>query len=128
MTKSSLDRLKNSYRVRYTCQVSQKFSCLFQGPLHYNFYEKLDLEAVCECLLGYSFLLSCPIKVLKITEFVGDIGEIVQMKHVLGKLPCLELLEVHVQARRDDKKLQIMADLLMLPRTSSKCKVKVHFS
>ncbi|AED92185.1 putative F-box/LRR-repeat protein [Arabidopsis thaliana] len=99
-----------------------------EGPLHYNFYEKLDLEAVCECLLGYSFLLSCPIKVLKITEFVGDIGEIVQMKHVLGKLPCLELLEVHVQARRDDKKLQIMADLLMLPRTSSKCKVKVHFS
>ncbi|CAL9230402.1 unnamed protein product, partial [Arabidopsis halleri] len=65
--------------------------------------------------LGYSFLLSCPIKVLKITEFVGDIGEIVQVKHVLGKLPCLELLEVDVQARRDDKKLQIMADLLMLP-------------
>ncbi|KAG7555384.1 F-box domain [Arabidopsis suecica] len=99
-----------------------------EGTLHYNLYSKLDLEAVCTCLLGYSFLLSCPIKVLKITKFVGDIGEIVQVKHVLGKLPCLELLEVDVQARRDDKKQQIMADLLMLPRASSKCKVLVKFS
>lgn len=50
-----------------------------------------------------------------------------QLKHILEKLPSLELLEIHGQARRDDEKLQIMLDLLMLERASSECKVQVKF-
>ncbi|KAG7561758.1 F-box domain [Arabidopsis thaliana x Arabidopsis arenosa] len=95
--------------------------------LHYEYREYLDLKSVCECLEGYSFLLSCPVEILTITQFSGRIGEMVQIKHVLEKLQCLVLLEVHVEERRVDNKLQILADLLMLPRASSKCKVQVKF-
>ncbi|EFH54694.1 hypothetical protein ARALYDRAFT_907781 [Arabidopsis lyrata subsp. lyrata] len=93
--------------------------------LHHEYREYLDLKSVCECLEGYSFLLSCPVEILTITQFGGRIGEMVQIKHVLEKLQCLVLLEVHVEERRVDNKLQILADLLMLPRASSKCKVQL---
>lgn len=79
---------------------------LVQGTLH---YDPID----CECLSGYSFLLSCPVKVLKITEYMGTIGEVEQLKHFLGKLTCLELLEVKTHVK---DKLQISKDLLMLPK------------
>ncbi|KAL1226400.1 putative F-box/LRR-repeat protein [Cardamine amara subsp. amara] len=92
---------------------------IIMGTLHYN---DDDVETVCHCLVGYSFLLTCHIEVLKITEFKGDIGEMVQIKHVLEKLPSLELLELHVHPTRLDRKQQIMDDLLMFPR------VKVKFS
>ncbi|KAF3608742.1 hypothetical protein DY000_02048947 [Brassica cretica] len=41
------------------------------GPLHYN---EEQPESVCNCLLGYSFLLSCPTKVLQITDYRGQLG------------------------------------------------------
>ncbi|XP_019101747.1 PREDICTED: F-box protein At3g62430-like [Camelina sativa] len=93
--------------------------------LHYTYDS--DEKAVCECLEDYSFLLTCPVEILKITQFDGYVGEMVQVKHVLEKLQCLVLLEVHVQATSDEKKLQILDDLSMLPRVSSKCKVEVKF-
>ncbi|XP_019082884.1 PREDICTED: F-box protein At3g62430-like [Camelina sativa] len=95
--------------------------------LHYTYDSYRDSKTVCECLEDYSFLLTCPVEILKISHFNGYIGEMVQVKHVLEKLQCLVLLEVHVQATSDEKKLQILDDLLMLPRASSKCKVEVKF-
>ncbi|XP_019082847.1 PREDICTED: F-box protein At3g62430-like [Camelina sativa] len=92
------------------------------GDLHYR-----DLKSVCKCVEGYSFLLNSPIEILKITRFNGSIGEMVQLKHFLEKLQCLVLLKVHVKVSSDEEKLQILADLLMLPRASSKCKVEVKF-
>ncbi|CAL9245424.1 unnamed protein product [Arabidopsis halleri] len=96
--------------------------------LHCAYQSYLDSKFVCKCLEGYSFLLSCPIEILKITYFEGEIKELVQLKHVLEKLQCLMLLKVHVKAREIDRNLQILADLLMLPRASSKCKIQVKFS
>ncbi|EOA38294.1 hypothetical protein CARUB_v10011486mg [Capsella rubella] len=94
--------------------------------LHYH-TRKGDEVSLCQCLEGYSFLLSCHIEILKINQFYGYIGEMVQIKHILEKLQYLVLLEVHVEGRSDDD-LQILVDLLMLPRASSKCKVQVMFS
>ncbi|XP_010468953.1 PREDICTED: F-box protein At3g62430 [Camelina sativa] len=90
--------------------------------LHYR-----NLISVCECLKEYSFLLTCPIEILKITHFNGYIREMVQLKRVLEKLQFLVLLDVHVKVSSDEEKLQILADLLMVPRASSKCKVQVKF-
>ncbi|EOA25385.1 hypothetical protein CARUB_v10018716mg [Capsella rubella] len=95
--------------------------------LHYTSECNGDVNSVCKCLKGYSFLLSSHIEVLKITQFEGNIREMVQVMHVLEKLQRLELLELHIQENEDDLKLQIMLDLLMLPRASSKCKVLVDF-
>jgi len=54
------------------------------------------------------------------------VGEMVQIKHMLEKLPSLELLEVQLKPIiRADTKIQIMLDLLMLPRNSSKCKLRI---
>lgn len=75
----------------------------------------------------YSCLLSCPVEVLKIHEYYGSVNDLEQMKHFLGKLPRLELVEVCAQATLSEAKLQIMADILMLPRASSKCKIQVKF-
>ncbi|XP_010448912.1 PREDICTED: F-box protein At4g22280-like [Camelina sativa] len=41
---------------------------------------------------------SCPVKVLKITEYGGKSGELELMKHLLEKLSCLELVKVRVYA------------------------------
>ncbi|XP_010412763.1 PREDICTED: F-box protein At3g62430-like [Camelina sativa] len=109
-------------------EKSPNLKTLTVEALHYNTQDRGDVSSVCKCLDGYYFLSSCHIKVLKITKFKGDIGEMVQIKHVLEKLPRLELLELHSQASRNDLKLMIMMRLLMLPRASSKCKVKVKFS
>ncbi|KAL1203676.1 putative F-box/LRR-repeat protein [Cardamine amara subsp. amara] len=65
---------------------------IIMDTLHYN--DDDDVENVCRCLVGYSFLFTCHIEVLKITKFKGDIGEMVQIKHVLEKLPSLEILEL----------------------------------
>ncbi|KAG7565626.1 Leucine-rich repeat 2 [Arabidopsis suecica] len=104
-------------------EKSPNLETLTIEALHYTTQE----DTVCECLEGYSFLSSCHIEVLKITQFEGDIGEMVQIKHILEKLPSLKLLEIHGKARGDEKKLQIMLDLLMLERASSECKVQVKF-
>ncbi|KAF3582813.1 hypothetical protein DY000_02033737 [Brassica cretica] len=87
---------------------------IIEGSVHYDYSE-------------YSCLLSCPVEVLKINEYYGSVNELEQMKHFLGKLPCLGLVEVCARATSSEAKLQIMADLLMIPRASSKCKIQVKF-
>ncbi|KAJ0237248.1 F-box domain-containing protein [Hirschfeldia incana] len=91
-----------------------------KGTLHYDRY-----DSVCRCVSGYSFLLSCPVKVVKITEYGGTADELIQLKHILEKLSRLELLEVSIRGT-DDMKFQKAKDLLMLPRASSKCQIKVN--
>ncbi|KAJ0237280.1 F-box domain-containing protein [Hirschfeldia incana] len=94
-----------------------------KGPLHGPWpYDPSDL--VCDCVSGYSFLLTCPVKVVKITDYGGTTGELIQLKHILEKLSRLELLEVHIRGT-DDMKFQKAKDLLMLPRASTKCQIKV---
>ncbi|CAF1930751.1 unnamed protein product [Brassica napus] len=108
------------YYFREAIPVSlQNPKCLL-GPLHYN---EEQPESVCNCLLGYSFLLSCPTKVLQITDYRGTIGEVDQLKHFIEKLSCLKLVKLHSCDRPDVDKQQ-----LMIPRASSKCKIKVTFS
>ncbi|CAF2057949.1 unnamed protein product [Brassica oleracea var. botrytis] len=99
---------------------------IIEDSLHYEYF-RTD-EVVCECVSGYSFLLSCPVEVLKINCYDGSVNVLGQMEHFLGKLSCLELVEVRAKAASSDAKLKIMADLLMIPRASTKCKVKVKFS
>ncbi|CAA0388072.1 unnamed protein product [Arabidopsis thaliana] len=111
--------------LRILLEKSPNLKTLTIEALHYHGYG--DENSVCECLDGYSFLLSCPIEILKITEFGGEIKEMEQVEYVLENLLCLVLLEIHVKTKKIDRKLQILADLLMLPRASSKCKVQVKF-
>lgn len=82
---------------------------------------------VYECVSGYSFLLSCPVEVLKINCYDGSVNVLEQMEHFLGKLSCLELVEVRAKAASSDAKLKIMADLLMIPRASTSAKSKSSF-
>ncbi|XP_020880953.1 F-box/LRR-repeat protein At3g62440 isoform X2 [Arabidopsis lyrata subsp. lyrata] len=92
--------------------------------LHYESYYRCAGDIVCECVAEYSFLVSCPLEVLKITEYYGCFRELMQMKHFLEKLLCLELVEIHSQAT-GERKLKLIADLQRLPRASSKCKFEV---
>ncbi|XP_010439353.2 PREDICTED: F-box protein At4g22280-like [Camelina sativa] len=69
---------------------------------------------------------SCPVKVLKITEYGGKSGELELMKHLLEKLSCLELVKVRVYAINDEEKSRITKDLLMVPKPSS-CKIQIMF-
>lgn len=85
-------------------------------------YDEEQPESVCDCLSGYSFLLSCPIEVLQINDYYETTGEVEQLKHFLEKLPCLKLVKLHSREEYGvDKKM------LMLPKASSKCKIKVTF-
>lgn len=84
-------------------------------------------KLVCDCLSEYYFSLSCSVKVLNINSYNGDVNDLKQMKYFLRKLSCLELVEVRARATSTKAKLQIMADLLMLPRASPKCKIQVEF-
>ncbi|KAL1188034.1 F-box/LRR-repeat protein [Cardamine amara subsp. amara] len=95
---------------------------VIEGGLHY--VEEPDY--VCHCLLGYSFLLSCRVEVMEITLWEhGTIEELEQVKHFLGKLPCLELLIVNTSRWvSDNEKLRIIKDLRRLPRASPKCRVE----
>ncbi|CAE5957913.1 unnamed protein product [Arabidopsis arenosa] len=87
---------------------------VIKGPLHAD-----------ECEGEYG--LSCPVKVLKITEYGGKSGELKRMKHLLEKLACLELVKVRACAINDKEKSRITKDLLMVPR-SFNCNIQVKFS
>ncbi|KAL1222060.1 F-box/LRR-repeat protein [Cardamine amara subsp. amara] len=98
---------------------------VIKGELHY-------VEGppyVCDCLLGYSFLLSCRVEVMEIS--LGDhriIQELEQVKHFLGKLPCLELLRVNTpQWTSDNEKFRIIKDLRRFHRASPKCRVEFRW-
>lgn len=106
---------------------------MLQGVVHYVEEEEDDYveehDYVCECLSGYSCLLSCPVEVLDITLWDnGTPGELEQVKHFLGKLSCLKLLKVRIRERLSDReKLSIATDLLMLPRASTNCKIQIVY-
>ncbi|ESQ52979.1 hypothetical protein EUTSA_v10017617mg [Eutrema salsugineum] len=74
----------------------------------------------------YDYGSSCPVKVLKITEYGGETGELEQMKQFVEKLSSLELVKVLAYATNDKKKSRITKDLLKIPR-SSKCNIKIRF-
>ncbi|ESQ55127.1 hypothetical protein EUTSA_v10027464mg [Eutrema salsugineum] len=75
----------------------------------------------------YDYGSSCPVKVLKITEYGGETGELEQMKLFLEKLSSsLELVKVLAYATNDKEKSRITKDLLKIPR-SSKCNIKIMF-
>ncbi|EOA16704.1 hypothetical protein CARUB_v10004905mg [Capsella rubella] len=86
---------------------------VIKGPLYADIYER-------------EYGLSCPVRVLKITEYGRTIGELEQMKRLLEKLPCLELVKVRAYAINDKEKSRITNDLLMVPRQSN-CKIKIKF-
>ncbi|KAL1220217.1 F-box/LRR-repeat protein [Cardamine amara subsp. amara] len=98
---------------------------VIKGGLHY--VEEPDY--VCDCLLGYWFLLSCRIEVMEITLWEnGTIEELEQVKHFLGKLPCLKLLIVNAMPRTSDKeKLRMIKDLRSFQRASPKCRVEFRW-
>ncbi|XP_010513706.1 PREDICTED: putative F-box/LRR-repeat protein At5g15620 [Camelina sativa] len=96
---------------------------VIKGPLH-NDLNRQGIGPVCECLCGSNFLLSCPVKVLELTKFRGTKGELEQMKHLLEKLPCLELVKVLAWATNEEAKLQLAMDLLTLLRP---CKIQLKF-
>ncbi|KAG2273257.1 hypothetical protein Bca4012_086157 [Brassica carinata] len=88
-----------------------------KGTLHYEAYNRSD--CVCDCLSEYSFLMSCPVKVLKITEYGGTPNEFLQLINILEKLSGLELLEVTTVGTAYEK-FQIAKELQMLPKALSK--------
>ncbi|CAH8319438.1 unnamed protein product [Eruca vesicaria subsp. sativa] len=95
------------------------------NPLHYRGFWDCAEDTVCECVLDYSFLVSCPLEVLKITgDYYGSLEELIQMKCMLEKLSCLEHVEVHSRATGESK-LKLLSDLQKLRRASSKCKFDV---
>ncbi|EOA25571.1 hypothetical protein CARUB_v10018915mg, partial [Capsella rubella] len=117
---------------------------IIEGPVHYNYHmgdgyesdevnydddeesESDDDESICECLSDYSFLESCQVKVLEITEYRGTRRELEHMKHILEKLASLELVKICSNETDDEEQLQLRTNLLNLPR-SSKCKIQFEF-
>ncbi|KAL1189775.1 putative F-box protein [Cardamine amara subsp. amara] len=93
---------------------------VIKGPLHYHEHG----QGICECLSEYHFLLSCLVKVVEITEFRGTKRELAHMKHILVKLPCLELVKVHAWETDENAKLKITMNLLKLLRP---CKIQLKF-
>ncbi|KAL1201719.1 F-box protein [Cardamine amara subsp. amara] len=69
---------------------------------------------------------SCPVKVLKITEYGGKVEELLQMSYFLEELPCLELVKVRAYAINEEAKSRIIKHLLALHR-SSKCNIQIKF-
>ncbi|AEE79854.1 unnamed protein product [Arabidopsis thaliana] len=121
-------------------------SLVIGGPLHYNYqlgdgYESEEIysedddeeesesdddEPICECLSDYSFLESCLVKTVEISEYSGTKIELKHMKHFLEKLSCLELVKVFSHERDEEEHVQLRTNLLNLPR-SSKCKTQFEF-
>ena len=76
-----------------------------------------DEEEIC-CLS------TCHVKVLGISEYGGSFQELKQMRHFLGKLECLETVKVCVDAEENNNNCEVLrANLLSLPRLSSKCNI-----
>ncbi|CAN6864150.1 unnamed protein product [Brassica oleracea] len=71
-----------------------------------------------------SCLWTCQVKVLEILEYGGSFEELNQMMHFLGKLECLETVKVGVNSDKDDQIEFLRANLLTLPKASSKCDIQ----
>ncbi|CAA0396640.1 unnamed protein product [Arabidopsis thaliana] len=70
-----------------------------------------------------SCLSRCRVKVLKILGYGGSFRELKQMRHFLGKLKCLETVKVGVK-EGSKKSNYLVANVMALPRVSSKCKIQ----
>jgi hypothetical protein len=57
----------------------------------------------------------------EISEYGGSFQELEQMRHFLGKLERLETVKVGVHAENNNNNEFLRANLLTLPRLSSKC-------
>ncbi|XP_018460639.2 F-box/LRR-repeat protein At1g48400 [Raphanus sativus] len=69
-------------------------------------------------------LSTCQVKVLEISEYGGSFQELKQMKHFFEKLECLETVKVCVDADANNNSGEFLrANLLSLPRHSSKCNI-----
>ncbi|KAF8109147.1 hypothetical protein N665_0102s0056 [Sinapis alba] len=69
-------------------------------------------------------LSTCQVKVLEISEYGGSFQELKQMRHFLEKLECLETVKVCVDADENNTDGEFLrANLLSLPRLSSKCNI-----
>lgn len=71
-----------------------------------------------------SCLWTCQVKVLEISEYGGSFEELNQMMHFLGKLECLETVKVGVNSDKDNQIEFLRANLLTLPKASSKCDIQ----
>ncbi|XP_019094899.1 PREDICTED: F-box/LRR-repeat protein At1g48400-like isoform X2 [Camelina sativa] len=71
-----------------------------------------------------SCLWTCQVKVLEISEYKGSFQELKQMRHFLGKLKCLETVKVGVDGDKKQNNEFFRANLLALPRVSSKCNIQ----
>ncbi|KAG2335183.1 hypothetical protein Bca52824_006363 [Brassica carinata] len=69
-------------------------------------------------------LETCQVKVLKISDYGGSFQELKQMKHFMGKLKCLETVKVGFNTNDNIEVFQ--ANLMGLPRASSKCNLQFH--
>ncbi|CAA7037890.1 unnamed protein product [Microthlaspi erraticum] len=70
-------------------------------------------------------LWTCQVMVLEISEYGGSFQELEQMRHFLGKLERLETMKVSFDSHNKDTTELLRANLLALPRVSSKC--NIHF-
>ena len=68
-------------------------------------------------------LSSCGVKVLQITGYEGTGEELSHMD--LGTLTLLEMVRVTHKGVDDTEMPHLVNDLLILPKTSPKCKVQV---
>ncbi|XP_010516554.1 PREDICTED: F-box/LRR-repeat protein At3g58980-like [Camelina sativa] len=98
---------------------------VIEDVLHYL----KEPDYVCECLSGYSCLLTCPVEVLEITLWYGGAtGELQQVRHFLGKLPRLELLKVNTwRCLSNSEKLRIQTDIQKFPRASPNCRIQLSY-
>uniref|UniRef100_A0A1J3FV87 F-box/LRR-repeat protein n=2 Tax=Noccaea caerulescens TaxID=107243 RepID=A0A1J3FV87_NOCCA len=69
-------------------------------------------------------LCTCQVKVLEIYEYGASFQEMKQMTHFLDKLPCLETVKVGVADDKYHMRKFLRANLLYLPRASSKCHIQ----
>ncbi|XP_006307356.2 F-box/LRR-repeat protein At1g48400 isoform X2 [Capsella rubella] len=69
-------------------------------------------------------LWTCHVKVLEISEYKGSFQELKLMRHFLGKLKCLETVKVSVDEDKYKDNEFLRANLLALPRVSSKCNIQ----
>ncbi|KAJ0231623.1 hypothetical protein HA466_0297480 [Hirschfeldia incana] len=69
-------------------------------------------------------LWTCQVKVLEISDYIGSSPELKQMKHFLGKLKCLESVEVILDSDINDNSELLRDNLLNLPRISQKCNIQ----
>lgn len=101
----------------------------FQGLVH---RETNKCGDACACIPGkhkegveeVCCLLTCQVKVLEISDYIGSSQELKQMRHFLGKLKCLESVKVSVDAEDNNREL-LRANLLSLPRISPKCHIQL---